>query len=231
MGNLGIWGNVWYLPNRVSFPQIFFIIFYKDKIFSDSMDRGLIMRHVISFSGGKDSTAMLLRMIEMGMDIDEVRYFDCGTWEFPQIHDHIEKVEKYINMPVTRMRHRYSFDYLFAKKKTNKGFIGYGFPSMIYRWCTGKKMDTLRKGIFKEDVLSLESENLPPNSEALLLPVMKEGKLITNLPTLDDIKTFYLSNIKKLPSFYKKLEDVDPFELKISNKLLKLTDSLKYRYY
>ncbi|MFX1380370.1 MAG: nicotinate phosphoribosyltransferase [Promethearchaeota archaeon] len=88
-----------------------------------------------------------------------------------------------------------------------------------------------KNGIFKEDVLSLESESFPPNSEALLIPVMKEGKLITNLPTLDDIKKFYLGNIKKLPSFYKKLEEIDPFELKISKKLLKLTDSLKYRYY
>jgi tRNA(Ile)-lysidine synthase TilS/MesJ len=29
-------------------------------------------RHIVSFSGGKDSTAMLLMMIEKGMPIDEI---------------------------------------------------------------------------------------------------------------------------------------------------------------
>ena len=28
--------------------------------------------HVVSFSGGKDSTAMLLRMVELGMKIDMI---------------------------------------------------------------------------------------------------------------------------------------------------------------
>lgn len=34
--------------------------------------------HMVSFSGGKDSTAMLLHMMELGMQIDEVLY--CDTW-------------------------------------------------------------------------------------------------------------------------------------------------------
>ena len=40
--------------------------------------------HVVSFSGGKDSTAMLLRMLELGMRVDEILY--CDTYmEFPQM--------------------------------------------------------------------------------------------------------------------------------------------------
>lgn len=30
------------------------------------------MKHIINFSGGKDSTAMLIRMIEEGMHIDDI---------------------------------------------------------------------------------------------------------------------------------------------------------------
>lgn len=34
--------------------------------------------HVVSFSGGKDSTALLLRMLELGMKVDEV--LNCDTY-------------------------------------------------------------------------------------------------------------------------------------------------------
>ncbi|WP_132587301.1 phosphoadenosine phosphosulfate reductase domain-containing protein [Allofournierella massiliensis] len=35
-------------------------------------------------SGGKDSTAMLLRLVEENRPIDEILYCDTG-WEFPQM--------------------------------------------------------------------------------------------------------------------------------------------------
>lgn len=49
--------------------------------------------HVVSFSGGKDSTAMLLRMLEEGMPVDIILFCDTGL-EFPDMYRHIEKVEK-----------------------------------------------------------------------------------------------------------------------------------------
>ncbi len=84
-----------------------------------------------------------------------------------------------------------------------------------------------KDGMFKEDLLSLEKEPPSPNSEALLIPIMKSGELITKLPKLDDIQKFYLENIMKLPKSYKKLEEIDIFKLKISEELRNLTDSLK----
>ena len=50
--------------------------------------------HLVSFSGGKDSTAMLLRMIEEGFPIDAILFFDTGK-EFPGLYRHIDKIEKY----------------------------------------------------------------------------------------------------------------------------------------
>ena len=47
--------------------------------------------HVVSFSGGKDSTAMLLHMPELGMPIDEVVTVDTGM-EFPAMYRHIATI-------------------------------------------------------------------------------------------------------------------------------------------
>jgi nicotinate phosphoribosyltransferase len=87
-----------------------------------------------------------------------------------------------------------------------------------------------KDGGFKEDILSLESEPAPPNSEALLIPVMKNGELINPYPKLDDIQNYYLDNINKIPDSYKKLEEVKSFSLKVSKKLERLTNSLIHTY-
>ena len=87
-----------------------------------------------------------------------------------------------------------------------------------------------KEGMFKTDILALESEPSPPNSESLLEPIMKNGELIEKLPKLNEIQQFYLENIKKLPKSYKQLEQVSLFKLNISNKLQKLTNSLKEQY-
>lgn len=39
---------------------------------------GEIMKHIVKFSGGKDSTAMLLMMLERGLPVDEIIFCDTG---------------------------------------------------------------------------------------------------------------------------------------------------------
>lgn len=87
-----------------------------------------------------------------------------------------------------------------------------------------------KEGMFKEDILSLENEPVLPNSEALLIPIMKNGEIIATIPNLDEIQAFYLENIKKLPDSYKKLEKTQVSKVKVSEKLQQLTDSLKINY-
>lgn len=60
------------------------------------------MKHVVSFSGGKDSTAMLLRMIELDYQIDEVLFADTGL-KLPEIYDYIDRVEEHIGMKITKV--------------------------------------------------------------------------------------------------------------------------------
>jgi 3'-phosphoadenosine 5'-phosphosulfate sulfotransferase (PAPS reductase)/FAD synthetase len=101
------------------------------------------MKHVVSFSGGKDSTAMLLRMLEEGKPIDEIIFCDTGK-EFSQMYKHIKKVEEYIYtnyaMTITILKPEKDFDYyMFEHIKTrgkNKGKKGYGWATMRCRWCT-----------------------------------------------------------------------------------------------
>ena len=53
------------------------------------------MKHIVNFSGGKDSTAMLLMMLEKGVSIDRVICIDT-TKEFPQMYEHIERVQELV---------------------------------------------------------------------------------------------------------------------------------------
>lgn len=101
------------------------------------------MKHIVSFSGGKDSTAMLLRMLEEDMQVDEIIYCDTGK-DFPEMYEHIKKVEKHIKerygREITKLKADKSFDYyMFEHEKTrgkNKGKKGYGWATMRARWCT-----------------------------------------------------------------------------------------------
>jgi len=49
--------------------------------------------NIVSFSGGKDSTAMLLRMLELKMPVDKIVFADTG-FEFPELYDYITEGRK-----------------------------------------------------------------------------------------------------------------------------------------
>lgn len=103
--------------------------------------------HVVSFSGGKDSTAMLLRMIEEKMPIDIILCCDTGL-EFPEMYEHIDKVEKYIGRKITTLKAEKDFMYYATEHnrvvnsdkipgvKPGETVKGYGYPTVFSRWCT-----------------------------------------------------------------------------------------------
>ena len=111
------------------------------------------MKHIVQFSGGKDSTCMLLMMLEKGMQVDEIIICDTGM-EFPQMYEHIEKVEQYIGRKITRLKAPHSFEwYLYEKvltKGNNQGLKGYGWATSRNRWCTARmKVDVLGRHLQK----------------------------------------------------------------------------------
>ena len=105
--------------------------------------------HVVSFSGGKDSTAMLLHMLELGMPVDEIIFCDTGV-EFPQMYEHINKVEKYIGRPITRLKPEHDYKYMLLEHIKKDGTVGYSFPHSLLRWCTC---------YFKRDMVRRHSRN------------------------------------------------------------------------
>ena len=97
---------------------------------------------VASFSGGKDSTAMVVRMIEIGDKLDQVVFCDTGL-EFPAMYDHIAKVKEhvesqgveFVTLAPDRPFREYLLDYPRHSQKYGD-YLGYGWPSMKIRWCT-----------------------------------------------------------------------------------------------
>ena len=97
--------------------------------------------HIVSLSGGKDSTAMLLRMVEEGWPIDHILFCDTGL-EFPEMYEHINKLESYTNLPITRLKSERPFEYYFLEhspKRKNPaltGRNGFSWAGPRNRWCT-----------------------------------------------------------------------------------------------
>lgn len=100
--------------------------------------------YIASFSGGKDSTAMVLRLIELGDPLDEVLFCDT-TMEFPAMLRHVEKVKSVVEaagIKFTTLRAEHDFEYYMLhhkpkrKKAELQGLPGYSWPGPRARWCT-----------------------------------------------------------------------------------------------
>lgn len=83
-------------------------------------------------------------MIRRDMPIDMVLNVDTGM-EFSAMYDHIDKVERFLlserGIPITRLKPPKTFEHLMfdAVRETKPGQpVGYGWPSIRVRWCTGQ---------------------------------------------------------------------------------------------
>mgnify|MGYP002588678089 FL=1 len=84
--------------------------------------------HAVSLSGGKDSTCMLLMMIEKQMPIDVVLFADTGM-EFPDTYRVIEDVEKYCKS------NEISFYRSCSNLSPIETWNKFGPPAQTMRWC------------------------------------------------------------------------------------------------
>lgn len=117
----------------------------------------------ISLSGGKDSSALLLLMIERGLPIDCVLYADTGM-EFPEMEAHIAKLDDFLyqerGIHITTLRHPYGFEWLMFERPVNRAPDrspkGYGWPLAApgRRWCTGH----LKQHLISKEVNRLKKE-------------------------------------------------------------------------
>ena len=123
----------------------------------------------VSLSGGKDSTATLLLMIEKGMPLDCVINADTGM-EFPEMYEHLAKLDEYLfrerGIHITTLRHPKGFEYLMfdqpkvkassLEKRARLGLppYGNGWPGVKVRWCTGQ----LKTRLIEKEVRRLKRE-------------------------------------------------------------------------
>lgn len=125
--------------------------------------------HAVSLSGGKDSTAMLLLMIERDMPVDCVISADTGM-EFPEMYDHLTKLDDFLcrerGIHITPLRHPKGFEYMmFDEPKQKRSSLenrtryglplcGNGWPGIRVRWCTGQ----LKTHLINKEVNRLKKE-------------------------------------------------------------------------
>jgi hypothetical protein len=86
------------------------------------------VRHILSLSGGKDSTALAIYMKDK---IPDFEYVFCDTeQELPETYDYLKKLEAFLGKEVTFLKHDgKGFDELLMARR---GFL----PSPQVRWCT-----------------------------------------------------------------------------------------------
>ncbi len=123
----------------------------------------------ISLSGGKDSSALTLLMVEKGMPIDVVITAETGM-DFPEMSEHLAKLDAFLfrerGIHITTLRHPRGFEYLmFDEPKQKPSALerrarlglppyGNGWPGMKVRWCTGQ----LKTHLITKEVNRLKKE-------------------------------------------------------------------------
>ena len=167
-----------------------------------------------SISGGRDSTAMILKALELGEQIDYIIFNDT-LQEFPLMYDYLDKVNKYIQIkygksiiytkPLTTFE---GWCYGKVTKGKNKGFIR-GIPKKIdpCYWKRESKVypaDRLYKAIGldpkKSDYIKLigytkSEENRIQKDERCRYPLIEwnwcEGDVSEYLESIDMVNPLY----------------------------------------
>ena len=112
-----------------------------------------MVKHIVSWSGGKDSSAMLIRMVEEGMPIDDIVFIHVMATptlggEFPEMYEYIHRMERYIDRKITIVQSVLDFDTVFHRTYQKGKWVGniYGFPRTCGAWCNSRlKIRTIHK--------------------------------------------------------------------------------------
>ena len=109
------------------------------------------MKYIASVAFGKDSLAMLLRLIEENKPLDEVVFYDTGM-EFECIYNLKNKVLKLLkahNIKYTELKPKETFLYTMfekpVKKRNGTAGKGYSWCGGRCRWGTTEKLKAIEK--------------------------------------------------------------------------------------
>lgn len=85
------------------------------------------VRHIVSLSGGKDSTALAIYLRDRIQSLEYV--FSDTDKELPETYEYLEKLEAFLGRPIVRLKSDRGFDHWLQV------YGGY-LPSSRMRWCT-----------------------------------------------------------------------------------------------
>jgi 3'-phosphoadenosine 5'-phosphosulfate sulfotransferase (PAPS reductase)/FAD synthetase len=85
------------------------------------------VRHILALSGGKDSSALAIYMLNKNIDMEYV-FTDTGD-ELPETYEYLEKLSSYLGKSITWIKSERNFDYYLDM------FNGV-LPDPTTRWCT-----------------------------------------------------------------------------------------------
>lgn len=109
---------------------------------------GKPVRHILSLSGGKDSTALALHMRKTHPHI-EMEYVFCDTGsELEETYSYLNQVEAFLGKPIVRLNSKAGFEHWLDI------FGGY-LPSPQMRWCTRQlKLKPFEEFIGDDNIVS-----------------------------------------------------------------------------
>jgi 3'-phosphoadenosine 5'-phosphosulfate sulfotransferase (PAPS reductase)/FAD synthetase len=93
----------------------------------DAMVAAKPTRHILSLSGGKDSTALAIYMRDRVKEM-EYAFADTGE-EVPETYEYLDKLEAYLGKPIVRLNPDRPFSHYL---QIRNGYL----PSSRQRWCT-----------------------------------------------------------------------------------------------
>lgn len=99
--------------------------------------------HILSLSGGKDSTALAFFIKDTMPEVfEKMEMIFCDTeHELPEIYDYLNKIEIFLGKPITRIKPYRSFDHILETR--------HYLPNPFRRWCTVEMKTTpFRKHIY-----------------------------------------------------------------------------------
>jgi nicotinate phosphoribosyltransferase len=82
-----------------------------------------------------------------------------------------------------------------------------------------------KRGNFLKDMITLDYEKID-EGEPLLIKMMEKGRIIYDLPSLEEIRKMASENVSRLPEKYKKLKSAPRYPVKLSRGLSRLMREL-----
>lgn len=174
---------------------------FKDVNFED---QGASFR--VSFSGGKDSTAMLIMLLEKGYPVTSIDFLDT-EYEYPEVYQFIDEVDNYVKRYGKSVSHIYLKD----KWKFEKWFYGKvtrgvhegemrGYPKVLQPCYLSRQkartLDRYDRSSYRYIGIGANESVRETNNPRLLYPLIEWG-------VTEDECVEYLKEINLLPTHKK----------------------------